>query len=266
MGRLAAIFEACARRGEKALMPYLTAGDPDLATTARLIGAVAAAGGDILELGVPFSDPLLDGPVIQESANRALAAGTTPAKVIATVASIRATTTAGLVFMVPFNLVWRYGPAAFARDAGAAGVDGVLITDLPPEEAQGWQRAADAAGVETVYLLAPTSSPARIRLAAGLATGFIYLISRRGVTGVQQAVPVELADVIARIRRETPLPVAVGFGISTPQHVAEVARLADGAVVGSALVSRIAAAADPDARVAAADAFVRELKAGTVSR
>lgn len=261
MGRLADIFAACRARGERAVMPYLTAGDLGLETTAQLLPALAAAGADIIELGIPFSDPLLDGPVIQESANRALAAGATPPAVMATVGAVRAQCTAGLVYMVPFNLVWRYGLRAFATDAAEAGVDGVLITDLPPEEAAEWQETANSAGLETVYLLAPTSSPERIRAAASLATGFIYCISRRGVTGVQQSVPTELREVIARIRQETALPVAVGFGIATPEHVAQVAELADGAVVGSALVARLAAAA-PEQRLTVAATFVGELKAG----
>lgn len=261
MAKLAAIFQACAARGEGALMPYLTGGDPDLATTQALLPAVAAAGGDILEIGVPFSDPLLDGPVIQTSANRALQAGTTPARLLDAVAEVRAAVSAGLVWMVPYNLVWRFGLRAFAAATARAGVEGVLITDLPPEEAAAWQTEADAAGVETVYLLAPTSTPERIRAAAALTTGFLYCISRRGVTGVQAAVPDELREVIARIRQETDRPVAVGFGIATSEHVQTVTALADGAVVGSALVSRIAAAA-PGEQVAAAEAFVRSLKAG----
>jgi len=261
MAKLAARFEACAARGERALMPYLTGGDPDLAATRELLPAVAAAGGDIIEIGVPFSDPLLDGPVIQTSANRALEAGTTPPKLMATVKAVRDQVDAGLVYMVPFNVVWRYGLKPFAHDTADAGVDGVLITDLPPEEADPWQAEADAAGIETIYLLAPTSSPARIRAAAEKATGFLYCISRRGVTGVQSDVPDELKDVIARIREQTDRPVAVGFGIATAEHVRTVTSLADGAVVGSALVSKIAEAA-PSERVAAAQAFVRELKEG----
>ena len=261
MARLAPIFEACAARGERALMPYVTGGDPSLQATRELLPAIASAGGDIIEIGVPFSDPLLDGPVIQTSANRALSAGCTPPDLIAAIGDVRDRVTAGLVFMVPFNLVWRHGLQAFAQDSAAAGVDGVLITDLPPEEAGPWQAEADAAGVETIYLLAPTSSPARIRAAAARATGFLYCISRRGVTGVQTAVPAELKDVIARIREQTDRPVAVGFGIATPEHVRTVTEIADGAVVGSALVARIADA-PPAERVAVAQAFVRELKAG----
>lgn len=262
MARLADIFTACAARGERALMPYVTGGDPDLATTAALLPAVAEAGADIIEIGVPFSDPLLDGPVIQTSANRALLGGATPPGLIETVAAIRDRVAAGLVFMVPYNLVWRHGLSAFAADTAAAGVEGVLITDLPPEEAGSWQAAADAAGVQTVYLLAPTSSPERIRAAAALTTGFLYCISRRGVTGVQHDVPVELHALLARIRAETGKPVAVGFGIATAEHVARVCAVADGAVVGSALVARLAEAADLSGRVAAAREFVAELKTG----
>lgn len=262
MGRFEAIFTACRARGEGALMPYVTAGDPDLASTAALLPALSDAGADIVEIGIPFSDPLLDGPVIQASAQRALAAGTTPHAVMAAVASVRAQVSAGLLYMVPYNIVCRYGLDTFAGDCREAGVAGVLITDLPPEEAQGWSTAAARAGIETITLLAPTSSPERIRLAATHTTGFIYLISRRGVTGVQASVPVELADVVARIRRETAVPIAVGFGIATAEHVAQVVAVADGAVVGSALVERLAAAGEATARIAAAQAMVHELKAG----
>ena len=243
-------------------MPYLTAGDPDLDTTRALLPALAAAGADIIEIGIPFSDPLLDGPVIQSSAHRALLAGATPPAVLATVAQTAADLTCGTLFMTPYNLVWRHGLRAFATDTRDAGVDGVLITDLPPEEADTWQAAADEAGVETIYLLAPTSSPERIALAARRATGFIYLISRRGVTGVQADVPVELSAVVGRIRQQTERPIAVGFGIATAQHVSQVCAIADGAVVGSALVEQINA--QPDDPVGAAIDLVRGLKAGTL--
>jgi tryptophan synthase alpha chain len=245
-------------------MPYVTAGDPDLATTRAVLPAMSGGGADIIEIGIPFSDPLLDGPVIQSASHRALLAGVTPPKVIEAVAAVRGDIAAGLLFMVPFNLVWRHGLAAFAADTRAAGVDGVLITDLPPEEADAWQAAADAAGVETIYLLAPTSTRQRIRLAAARATGFIYLISRRGVTGVRAAVPAELREMVAAIRAETDTPIAVGFGIATPEHVRQVCAVADGAVVGSALVEQLAGAASAAAAADAARAMVAELKAGTI--
>ncbi len=257
-------FAACRARGDKALMPYLTAGDPDLATTASLLPALAKAGADIIEVGVPFSDPLLDGPVIQESANRALGAGATPHSVMETVAGVRSRVAAALVYMTPYNLVWRYGLERFATDSAAAGIDGVLITDLPPEEARPWQDVANAAGVATIYLLAPTSSPERIRAAAALTTGFLYLISRRGVTGVQQALPDDLRETMARVRAHSDLPVAVGFGIATTEQVRQVAALADGAVVGSALVAAIAAA-PPDQRVRVAAELVSALKIGVTN-
>ncbi|MCC7491422.1 MAG: tryptophan synthase subunit alpha [Fimbriimonadaceae bacterium] len=260
MGRLADIFTACRARGDRALMPYLTAGDPDLATTAALLPAITAAGADIIEIGVPFSDPLLDGPVIQASANRALAAGTTPTAVMDLIAAVRPEVAAGLIYMVPTNLVQRHGLQRFAEDCARVGVDGVLITDLPPEEAGPWQAAADAAGVETVYIVAPTSSPQRIALAAERCTGFLYCISRRGVTGVQAALPPELGEVLARIRAVTSRPVAIGFGISTAAHVRAVGQIADGAIVGSALVQAVADA-PPERRVAVAAEFVAGLRA-----
>lgn len=260
MARFADIFATCRAERRGALMPYLTAGDPSLAATGEILAAVDAAGADIVELGIPFSDPLLDGPVIQESAQRAIAAGAKPARVIERIGEVRGAVAAGLLFMTPLNLVLRHGLRRFAADTAAAGVDGVLITDLPPEEAGEWCAAAADAGVATIGLLAPTSSPARIRATAAMTTGFIYCISRRGVTGVQQQVPLELGEVIGRIRAECDLPVAVGFGIATAEQVRQVCALADGAVVGSALVAELAA--HPGAEAEAAARFVAELRAG----
>lgn len=264
MGRFREVFDGCRARGERALMPYLTAGDPNLAVTRELLPALGRSGADIIEVGIPFSDPLLDGPVIQEAGNRALAAGVTPHGVMQTLAEVRPRVDAAILYMTPYNLIWRYGVEQFVRDTASAGVDGVLITDLPPEESDTWQQLADDAGLETIYLLAPTSSPARIRAAAARATGFLYYISRRGVTGEQSTVPVELNAMLAAIRAETDLPVAVGFGISTAAQVAEVVRAADGAVVGSALVSRLAAVESTTEKILVAESFCRELKQGTL--
>lgn len=264
MSRLDDLFATLGARNECALMPYLTAGDPSLALTERLIETAAAGGADILEVGVPFSDPLMDGPVIQESANRALAGGTTPEAVLGLIRRVRPRVDSGLVLMLCYNLVYRYGPERFAADAQEAGVDGVLITDLPPEEAGDWERAARSRGLDTIYLLAPTSTPRRIALVAAHATGFIYCISRRGVTGVQETLPPDLEAVLARIRARTDRPIAVGFGLSRPEHVRQVAQWAEGAVVGSALVQTIAAAApDETAQLKAAGELVRQLKAAT---
>ncbi|HEY3412955.1 MAG TPA: tryptophan synthase subunit alpha [Armatimonadota bacterium] len=243
MSRITNTFESIHGRG--ALVAYITAGDPSLEATERLVPQIAAAGADIIELGLPFSDPLLDGTAIQVSAQRALEAGTTPDGVFATVARLRA---GGLetpiVLMTCTNLVMRPGFENFAAKCRESGVDGVIVTDLPPEEAGEWKAAADANGVDTIFLLAPTSTNERIEAAAAMATGFIYCVSRAGVTGVQQTVPPELHALLDKIRKHTDTPIAVGFGISTAEHVKTVWQWADGAVVGSAIVNAIAAGED----------------------
>lgn len=226
--------------GEGALVAYITAGDPSLDATERLVPQIAAAGADIIELGLPFSDPLLDGTAIQASAQRALEAGTTPASVLNMVSRLRATgVETPIVLMTCTNLVMRPGFAAFAHDCRTNGVDGVIVTDLPPEEAEEWKRAADANGVATIFLLAPTSTDERIEAVARLATGFIYCVSRAGVTGVQQDVAPDLHALLDKIRTHTNTPIAVGFGISTSEHVRTVWQWADAAVVGSAIVNAI---------------------------
>ncbi len=259
MSRITETFRRLNGRG--ALVAYVTAGDPSLEATERLVPALAAAGADIIELGLPFSDPLLDGSAIQLSAHRALERGSTPNGVFDTVARLRA---AGMetpiVLMTCTNLVARPGMEAFAAHCQATGVDGVIITDLPPEEAGEWKAAADGHGVDTIFLLAPTSTDARIRAVAEMATGFIYCVSRAGVTGVQQDVPPELHDLLDKIRAATKTPVCVGFGVSTAEHVGTIWQWADGAVVGSAIVNTIAAHADMPDLVEATAEFVRALK------
>jgi len=240
----------------------LTAGDPDLATTEELVVSIAGAGADIVELGVPFSDPLADGPVIQASSFRALEVGATVRKVLDSVSAIRRRSDVPIVLMTYFNPIQKYGLDRFANDAAAAGADGVIVTDLPPEEAGDWKRAADAAKLDTVFLLAPTSTKERIEAAANMASGFIYCVSRTGVTGARAEVPPEVVDLVARIKSASPLPVAVGFGISKPEHVRQVGQFADGVVVGSALVNVVAENAGTDAAVEKAAEFVRSLKAG----
>ncbi|HIE51926.1 MAG TPA: tryptophan synthase subunit alpha [Armatimonadetes bacterium] len=266
MSRLEECFAALRARGEKGLIPYLTAGDPSLEFTARLVEGVAASGADIVELGIPFSDPLMDGPVIQASAQRALQARTTPAEVLALVAQLRPRVEVGLVLMTCYNLVFRYGLERFAAEAQEAGVDGILVTDLPPEEAGEWEPVARAQGLDTIYLVAPTSTPERLRLIAEHATGFIYCVSRRGVTGVRKRLPPDLTAMLARIRAQTDKPIAVGFGISTPEHVRQVVAWADAAVVGSALVQRLAAGGDPEEQLRGLSEFVRELKEATLPK
>jgi len=237
---------ARARLGRRAaFVPFLMAGDPDLETTGRLVEALAAAGVDVVELGVPFSDPIADGPVNQAAAARALAAGATLERILERVARLRARTEVPIVLFSYFNPIHRYGIERFAEHAAASGVNGLLVVDLPPEEAarEGLE-AIPTAGIDPIFLLAPTSTRERRRAVREAGRGFVYFVSRLGVTGERSELPEELAQQVKAVRRESKLPVAVGFGISTPQQATAVARLADGVVVGSALVRAAAESAD----------------------
>lgn len=261
MNRIDAAFDNAKRRGEIALVCFITAGDPDLATTKEVVKTLAEAGADVIELGVPFSDPLADGPSIQASSFRALEAGATIPKVFETVAEIRRGCDVPLVLMTYYNPVQKYGIARFAGEAASAGADGVIITDLPFEEAGEWKSTADGLNLATIQLIAPTSTKDRIELGAKMASGFIYCVSRTGVTGAQSSVPVELSGLVGSIKAATDLPVAVGFGVSTPEHVRDIARFADGAVVGSAVVNMMQANAGKQDMLARLSKFVTELKA-----
>lgn len=260
MNRIDACFDNLKRHGGKALVCFLTAGDPDFKTTAKLVKAIASAGADIVELGMPFSDPLADGPSIQAASFRALQAGATVSGVLENVRSIRRDCDVPIVLMTYYNPVQKYGLARFADDAAAAGADGVIMTDLPPEESGEWKPAADAAKLATIQLIAPTSTKDRIRLGAKMASGFIYCVSRTGVTGARNEVPAELSELVDTIKANTTLPVVVGFGISNPDHVRQVTAFADGAVVGSALVNLVAGHADSGDLLERATEFVRSLK------
>ncbi|MFQ5927077.1 MAG: tryptophan synthase subunit alpha [Terriglobia bacterium] len=224
------------QRRELALVAYVTAGDPTLAFTEELVVRLAEAGADVVELGVPFSDPIADGPVIQRASDRALRSGTTLADVLALAARLRRQTQVPLVLFSYYNPVLQLGIERFAAETARAGLDGLLLTDLTPEEAGDYLAVVRRYGLDTVFLAAPTSSPARLKRIAQISRGFIYVISRRGVTGVRNDVPAELAGMVGRLRRYTKLPLAVGFGIAQPEQVRALARLADGVVVGSALV------------------------------
>ncbi|MGE0813907.1 MAG: tryptophan synthase subunit alpha [Vicinamibacterales bacterium] len=240
MSRLDETFTRLRAEGRTGLVAYVTAGDPDLERSADVIRAVDRGGADVIELGVPFSDPLADGPVIQRATERALAAGTTLARVLDLAAALRPSLAAPLVLFTYANPVVRLGLEPFAERAAAAGVDGVLVLDLPPEEA-GEARAAFAAeGLDTIFLLSPTTSTERIRRAAALGSGFLYGISRLGVTGARTDVADSAEALAARVRRETDRPLALGFGFSRPEHVRAVGAWADAAVVGSALVQVVA--------------------------
>lgn len=236
MTRIGKKFAQLKREKRTALITFITAGDHSLEFTEQLVPEMAAAGADIVELGVPFSDPMADGPTIQLASERALANGTTLAGILASVKKIRQGCDVPLLLMGYYNPVFIYGVERFCADAVAAGVDGVLLVDLPPEEAADFSRCAAAAGLDFISLLTPTSDPSRIAKVKRIGRGFIYYVSVAGVTGARATVAADIGRMVATIRETAALPVAVGFGISTPEQAAAVAALADGVVVGSALV------------------------------
>jgi tryptophan synthase alpha chain len=260
MSRLTAAFDGMRGRGEPGLVAYVTAGDPSLDRTADILVSLAGNGADVLEVGVPFSDPLADGPVIQRASERALASGTTLRRTLEMIRANRARIAAAIVLFTYANPVLRMGEDAFVAAAVAAGVDGVLILDLPVEEAGPFRAKLVAAGLDPIFLLSPTTTDARIRASAELGRGFLYVISRLGVTGMRDRLASDVEPLVRRIRAQSALPLALGFGISTPEHVAQVGRWADAAVVGSALVNVIAEhGASPDV-AQHAGAYVRWLK------
>jgi tryptophan synthase alpha chain len=262
MSRIEERFAALGRAGDGGLVVFTVAGHPTLEDSTRALEAIADAGADVIEIGVPFSDPLADGPVIQAASQRALQNEVTPTVVFDLADNFRRTHQTPLVLMTCYNPIYQYGVARFAEDCAGVGADGVIVTDLPPEEAQEWVEAARANAVDTVFLLAPTSSLARMKAVANLATGFVYCISRLGVTGARHELPTDLRDLVSRIRAQTPKPIAVGFGISRPEHVAQVCGVADGAIVGSALVSLLDQT-DGAELPQTVGRFVEELKAAT---
>jgi tryptophan synthase alpha chain len=240
MSRLDDRFAALKRERRTGLVTYLTAGDPDLARSADIIRRLDRAGADVLEIGVPFSDPLADGPVIQRATERALAAGATIGKVLALLKGLRPEISAPVVIFSYANPILRMGLEAFVSDAVAAGVDGVLTLDMPPEEGETFRHAFGAAGIDTIFLLSPTTTQERIRRAAALGSGFLYGISRLGVTGVRDNVDESARELATRVKADTAMPLALGFGISRPEHVRAIGEVAEAAVVGSALVNVIA--------------------------
>ena len=260
MSRIDDVFARLRAEKRTGLVTYVTAGDPDLPRSAEVIRAVDRGGADIIELGVPFSDPLADGPVIQRATERALAAGTTLGRVLDLAASLRDDDRAPLVLFTYANPVLRMGLPAFATRARAAGVDGVLVLDVPPEEAGEAQAAFDGEGLDTIFLLSPTTTVERIRRAATLGRGFLYGISRLGVTGARADVADSAAALAARVRAETDRPLALGFGFSTPDHVRAVGQWADAAVVGSALVTVVAEHAGNPDLAGEVERYVRWLK------
>ncbi|MBI4411750.1 MAG: tryptophan synthase subunit alpha [Deltaproteobacteria bacterium] len=246
MSRISKTFKRLQREGRKALIPFITAGDPNLATTEKLVAVLEKAGADIIELGVPFSDPMADGPVIQKASERALKKGVTLQQILSLVKKVRKKSQIPILLMGYYNPVFIMGEENFASCAFVAGVDAVLIVDLPPEEAGGLRKALRKNKIDLIHLLAPTSDEGRIVKAAKNGSGFIYYVSLTGVTGAKLKVTAsgapaaEISDQLKRIRKHTKLPLAVGFGISTPEQARELAKIADGVVVGSALVKIIA--------------------------
>jgi tryptophan synthase alpha chain len=241
VSRIEAAFRAAKKARRAAFIPYITAGDPNLEATVELVRALERAGADVIELGVPFSDPIADGPTNQRAAERALASGTTLASTLAAVDVIRQDLDVPIVLFTYANPVVRYGVERFAEDAASAGADGVLFTDVPAEEMAPFEEQLSEKSLDLIMLVTPTSDRRRMKAAAAFGRGFLYLVSRTGVTGARQDLDAELAANVRVARKASKLPVAVGFGISSPEQVARVASLADGVVVGSAIVSRIGA-------------------------
>lgn len=257
MSRIGEIFERLRADGQTGLVTFVTAGDPDMERSAAVLETLDRAGADVLEVGIPFSDPLADGPVIQRASERALAAGATLASSLDLVARVRPQVGAAIVVFSYANPVLAMGLGSFAQRAADAGVDGVLVLDLPIEEADELRDALVPEGIDPIFLLSPTTTDRRLRRAAALGRGFLYGISRLGVTGQRDAVAAGARALAERIRRVTDLPLALGFGISSPEHVAEVGRWADAAVVGSGLVDTMARAAGGPDLEAVVEGYVR---------
>lgn len=262
MSRIAEVFASREKIKKAALIPFLTAGDPSLAHTAELVLEMERQGADIIELGVPFSDPLADGPTIQAASQRALAQGVRLEDVIGLVRNLRSKTRIPLVLMTYYNPVLQYGLKRTAQKAAQAGVDGFIIPDLPPEEAEEWKREADKAGLDTIFLLAPTSDLDRIKKVVSLSRGFIYYVSVTGITGARKELPGDLLAKLKSIKKQAAVPVSVGFGISTPEQVAMLAPHADGIIVGSAIVNLIARHGEDPQLVLIVGRFVAHLKTG----
>ena len=263
MGRISQTFERLQKTHERALIPYVTAGDPDLAMTKTLVREMVRRGGDLIEIGVPFSDPLADGPIIQRASQRALQGGTTLRKILRTVSELRRDVDIPLVLMTYYNPVFRYGEEAFVADALDAGVDGIIVPDLPPEEAQTLMELAADTPLDLIFLAAPTSTSARLKLISEASQGFIYYVSRLGTTGIRDQLAEDLRMMLEKVRASTAKPIAVGIGVSTPDHVRQVSEMADGVVVGSAIVKLIEDLEGREERLDQIGDFIAALKAGT---
>jgi tryptophan synthase alpha chain len=258
--RIGAGFAELSEAGELGIVAYITAGDPSLKASEKIVLAAAQAGADVIELGVPFSDPVADGPVIQRASDRALRSGTTLSGVLDLVARLRHSTQIPLVLFSYFNPILQMGLDKFADAAAKAGADGVLVTDLTPEEAGEYRALLQARNLDTIFLAAPTSTDARLEQISAATTGFLYLVSRTGVTGTREALPPELPALVRRARKFTRLPIAVGFGISLPTHVTVLGGIANAAVVGSALMAAVEKAGSADAAATTVANLIRALK------
>ena len=266
MSRLNSTFAALRARGERAFVPFVTCGDPDLATTRELALAYLEAGADVLEIGIPFTDPLADGPTIQRASERALRAGTTMGDAFELIAALRAQSQAPIVPMTYINPVWQIGYESFATRCQQVGADGVIISDLPPEESAEWIEAGRKHDIGTIFLLAPTSDDARVARVAASASGFVYAVARLGVTGARTDVPPEMGELVTRLRRVSSTPVCAGFGFSQPDQIRRTIETTgvDGIVVASALIDRFEKSEGTTSqRIAAAAAYARELKDAT---
>jgi tryptophan synthase alpha chain len=266
VNRLDTTFERLRAKGEKALIAYVMAGDPSLQETEQLVLELERAGADIIELGVPFSDPIADGPVIQKAAERALRSGTSLRKILPAVASLRTRTQIPLVLMAYYNTIHAFGEAAFCREAVRAGVDGLIVPDMPPEEAGILDAEASRAGLCIIYLLAPTSTPDRRAMIARRSRGFLYYVSLTGITGAKLTDLDGVGRNVEKIRKEAPVPVAVGFGVATPEDAAKVGNVADGVIVGSAIVRQVAEHQNDIRMAEHVGRFVRALKAALPRR
>ena len=244
-GRIQKRFNEIRAKGKKAFIPFIMAGDPDIETTIRLVPELERAGSHIVELGIPFSDPVADGPTIQRAGARALSRHYTLSDYLRAVEAIRRETDVPLLLFSYFNPILQYGVESLARDARAAGVDGVLVTDMTPEESGSYCPCMEKNGLDCVFLVAPTSSDERVARIAGCSRGFVYVVSRTGITGARQELSASIRPTVERVRKHTSLPVAVGFGISKPEQVRAVWEIADGAVVGSAIVAEMERVKDP---------------------
>ena len=264
--RLDSTFRRLKTEGRKALITYLMAGDPSLAETEQLVLELEKAGADVIELGVPFSDSIADGPVIQQAAERALRSGTTLRAVLSMVRRVRARSGVPLVFMAYYNSIHAFGPERFCREAAEAGVDGLIVPDMPPDEAGPLQGPAAAAGLQLIFLLAPTSTAERRAYVARQSHGFLYYVSLTGITGAKLGKVSEIGRNVDQIRKLSQTPIAVGFGVTTPEDAAEVSAVADGVIVGSAIVKQIAAGQQQQGMIERVAGFVQSLKNAMASQ